>query len=57
MRMIIMGKKGLKKKMRLARATRQNKRLPLFVTVRTKRKVRFNNSTRAWRTDKLRIKE
>ncbi|HIH23227.1 TPA: 50S ribosomal protein L39e [Candidatus Micrarchaeota archaeon] len=53
----MMGHKGLTKKMRLAKAERQNKRLPVFVTIRTKRKVQANNKRRTWRTDKLRIKE
>jgi len=52
-----MGKKGLGKKMRLAKAERQNKRLPVFITIRTKRKVQSNNKKRNWRTDKLRITE
>lgn len=52
-----MGKKSLTKKKRLARAERQNKRLPVFVTIRTKRKVQSNNSRRNWRTSKLRIKD
>ncbi len=52
-----MGHKELTKKMRLAKAERQNKRLPVFVTIRTKRKVQANNKRRTWRTDKLRIKE
>lgn len=52
-----MGKKTLRKKMKLAKAERQNKRLPVFITVRTKRKVQANNQKRTWRTEKLRIKE
>jgi len=52
-----MGKKTLNKKKRLAKAERQNKRLPVFVTIRTKRKVTTNTKRRSWRTDKLRIKE
>ena len=52
-----MGKKTIGKKMKLAKAERQNKRLPVFVTIRTKRKVQANNKKRVWRTDKLRIKE
>lgn len=52
-----MGKKTLRKKMKLAKAERQNKRLPVFVTIRTKRKVQSNNQKRTWRTEKLRIKE
>lgn len=52
-----MGKKTLTKKLKLSKAERQNRRLPLFVTARTKRKVQQNNKRRTWRTDKLRIKE
>lgn len=52
-----MGKKTLAKKMRLVKAERQNKRLPVFITVRTKRKVQSNNKRRNWRTEKLRISE
>lgn len=52
-----MGKKSLNKKKRLAKAERQNRRLPPFVMLRTKRKVQSNNKRRNWRTDKLAIKE
>ncbi|MFA6530723.1 MAG: 50S ribosomal protein L39e [Candidatus Micrarchaeia archaeon] len=52
-----MGKKTLTKKMRLVKAERQNKRLPVFITIRTKRKVQSNNQRRNWRTEKLRISE
>lgn len=55
MRVVIMGSKGITKKMRLAKATRKIKRIPAFVIVRTKRKVSFNRRRRDWRTDKLRI--
>ena len=50
-----MGKKTLDKKKRLAKAERQNRRLPVFVAIRTKRKVTTNSIRRDWRTDKLRI--
>ncbi len=52
-----MSKKGEVKKGRLAKAAKQNKRLPVFVTIRTKRKVTYNSYRRNWRTDKLRLKE
>ena len=52
-----MGKKDKRKKMRLAKAARQNRRMPIFVTVRTKRKVMWNNRSRNWRTEKLKAKE
>ncbi len=45
------------KKMRLAKANRQIKRVPAFVIIRTKRKVSFNRRRRDWRTDKLRIED
>lgn len=48
-----MTKKTLLKKQRLAKATRQNRRLPVFVAVRTKRKVTQNSVRRVWRTQKL----
>ena len=47
----------MNKKKMLAKAERQNKRLPVFVTIRTKRKVTANSQRRNWRTEKLRIKE
>lgn len=49
-----MSKKTLNKKMKLAKAERQNKRLPIFVTIRTKRKLTMNSKRRNWRTEKLR---
>lgn len=52
-----MGKKSWMKKMRLAKAHRQNKRLPVFVTIRTKRRLQMNPNRRDWRTDKLRLPE
>ena len=51
---ILMSKhKSSEKKKVLGKKTRQNKRMPVFVTVRTKRKVRYNNRSRNWRTDKI----
>ncbi len=52
-----MGKKSALKKKRLGKAGKQNRRMPVFVTVRTKRKVLWNNRRREWRTSKLRIKD
>ncbi|MBU0586638.1 50S ribosomal protein L39e [Candidatus Micrarchaeota archaeon] len=52
-----MTKKTHGKKMRLAKAGRKNRRLPVFVAIRTKRKVTVNRNRRAWRTQKLRIEE
>ena len=52
-----MGAKGLSKKLKLAKAGRQIKRMPAFVVIRTKRRVSHNRRRRDWRTDKLRIAE
>ncbi|MEM2949410.1 MAG: 50S ribosomal protein L39e [Candidatus Bilamarchaeaceae archaeon] len=52
-----MSKKTLTKKKRLAKANKRNRRLPLFVVLKTARRVTFNPYRRNWRTDKLRIKE
>lgn len=52
-----MGRKGLDKKKRLAKAKNEIRRIPAFVIIRTKRKVTSNRRRRDWRTDKLRIKE
>lgn len=52
-----MGKKSLLKKLRLAKAARQNMRLPLFVSVRTHRRLQMNLTRRNWRTQKLRLRE
>ncbi len=56
-RVLIMGVKGLAKKLKLGKAGRKIKRIPAFVMVRTKRKVTFNRRKRDWRTDKLRIED
>lgn len=48
-----MGQKTLTKKMRLVKAQRQIKRLPVFVMIRTNRRVSYNRRRRDWRTDKL----
>lgn len=50
-----MSKKSLKKKKRLAKAFRRNRRIPLFVIAKTKRKITYNKFRRNWRTDKLKI--
>ncbi len=52
-----MTKKTFLKKKRLGKATKQNRRLPVFVAIRTKRKVTQNPKRRAWRTDKLGAKK
>jgi ribosomal protein L39E len=50
-----MSTKSYKKKLRLAKATRQTRKLPSFVIMRTKAKVSHNRRTRSWRYDKLAI--
>ncbi len=55
--MMVMGKRELPKKQKLAKAARQIKRIPAFVQMRTKNAVAFNRRRRSWRTDKLRIEE
>ena len=53
-----MGKKSLKKKLRLAKKLRQNRgRVPYFIMLKTARKVIFNPVRRHWRRNKLKIKE
>ena len=48
--------KSFLKKLALAKALRQNRRLPVFVIARTKRKVSRNPKARNWRGRKLDIK-
>ena len=45
--------KSSAKKLKLAKAGRVNRRVPIFVIAKTKRKVRFNPRTRHWRRQKL----
>lgn len=45
------------KKAKLVKASTANRRVPVFVIAKTKRKVRFNPRRRAWRHQKLGIKE
>ncbi len=49
--------KTMELKLKLAKALRQNRRLPVFVVARTKRKITFNKKTRNWRRRKLKIKK
>jgi len=49
--------KSLKVKIKLGKAMKKNRRVPLFVTAKTKRKVRSNPLQRNWRKSKLDIKE
>ena len=48
-----MAKKNMETKLRLNKATRQNRRVPTFVLVKTNRKVSVNKKQRNWRTDKM----
>ena len=48
--------KSPEKKAILFKAMRQNRRIPLFVIARTKRKVTRNPKTRHWRGRKLGVK-
>jgi len=52
-----MGKRELGKKLKLAKANREIKRIPAFVIARTKGRVTHNRRRRSWRTDKLRIED
>ncbi len=45
--------KSPEKKRVLTKARKQNRRIPLFVIARTKRKVMRNPRTRNWRSKKL----
>jgi large subunit ribosomal protein L39e len=48
--------KSFAKKQALAKALRQNRRMPIFVMARTKRRVTRNTKTRNWRNKKLKLK-
>ena len=48
-----MAKKNLETKLRLEKATRQNRGVPVFAVVRSKRKVRNNPKRRNWRHNKM----
>jgi len=52
-----MSKKTSEKKSRLGKKNKQNKRIPIFVIAKTKRKVTANNRRRDWRSRKLKLKE
>jgi large subunit ribosomal protein L39e len=54
---IYVSKKSLKKKMRLGKALKRNRRIPVLAMVRTRRKIQHNKFQRDWRSRKLRIKE
>ncbi len=48
--------KSLKKKLMLGKARRKNRRLPVFVIAKTKRRITYNKFRRQWRTQKLKLK-
>jgi len=45
----------LAKKLRLAKANKQNRRIPVWVMVKTNRKVRSHPKMRQWRRNKLKV--
>ncbi|MEM2962909.1 MAG: 50S ribosomal protein L39e [Candidatus Anstonellales archaeon] len=52
-----MSKKTPYKKSRLAHAMKTNRRIPVFVVAKTKRRIIQNKERRHWRRKKLNIKE
>ena len=42
-------------KKKLGKAARLNRRIPLFVIAKTRRKIRFNRKSRNWLQKKLRL--
>ncbi|AGK60108.1 LSU ribosomal protein L39E [Archaeoglobus sulfaticallidus PM70-1] len=50
-----MGKKTVGVKFRLAKFYRQNRRAPLWVTLKTKRRVFSSPKRRHWRRKKLKV--
>ncbi len=50
-------KRSLTRKKRLAKARRKSRRIPVFVTAKTNRRVMFNPNRRDWRTEKLKKSE
>ncbi len=49
-------RKSNAKKQALAKALRQNRRMPIFVIAKTKRRVSRNVKARHWRGKKLKLK-
>jgi large subunit ribosomal protein L39e len=47
--------KPLAKKLRLAKANKQNRRVPLWATMKTNRKVRSHPKMRHWRRSNLKV--
>ncbi len=50
-----MGKKTKGEKLRLSKAMKQNRRLPVWIIARTNRNVRTHPKRRNWRRNKLKI--
>jgi len=50
-----MGKKTLGVKRRLAKFLKQNRRAPVWITIKTKRKVFASPKRRNWRSTKLKV--
>ncbi len=44
-------------KQKLAKALKRNRRIPVFVVAKTKRRIMFNSRRRNWRVRKLKIKK
>jgi large subunit ribosomal protein L39e len=47
-----MGKKGVGKKLRLAKKGKQNRRVPVWVIVRTARRIMTHPKRRHWRRER-----
>lgn len=47
--------KPLARKLRLARATKANSPVPVWVVIKTRRRIRFNPLRRHWRRSKLKV--
>lgn len=47
--------KSAARKVKLGKAARQNRRIPIFVAAKTKRKVTQNRMQRNWRREKLKL--
>lgn len=50
-------RRSLTRKKRLAKARRKARRIPVFVTAKTNRRIMFNTHRRDWRTEKLKKSE
>ncbi len=50
-----MGKKTVGVKKRLAKALKQNRRAPIWVTIKTNRRIFYSPKRRHWRRTKLKV--